>query len=133
MRAEERLAQLEAENAELREQISRLLGYGAENAALRERVSQLQRRVADLEGRLAKDSHNSSKPPSSNGLGHQRHSQHKGSEKKSGGQGGHMGHSLPMAEQPNKKVIHGPSDPTREPIDPTAVLGKIEPLIDLIC
>jgi len=107
MRGEERLAQLEAENEELRAQISRLLGYGAENAALREWVSQLQRRVTDLEGRLAKDSHNSSKPSSSDGLGHQRHSQHKGSEKKSGGQGGHMGHSLPMAEQLDKKVIHG--------------------------
>ena len=42
MRVEERLAQLEAENEELREQISRLLGYGAENTALRERVCQLQ-------------------------------------------------------------------------------------------
>jgi transposase len=110
MRVEERLAQLEAENAELREQISRLLGYGAENAALRERVSHPSLQLADLEGRLAKDSHNSSKPPSSDGLGHQRRSQHKGSEKKSGGQGGHMGHSLPMAEQPDKKVIHGPSE-----------------------
>ena len=110
MRVEERLAQLEAENAELRAQLSQLLGYVAENAALREQVSQLQGRVAELEGRLAKDSHNSSKPPSSDGLGHNRHSQRKGSEKKSGGQGGHLGHSLPMAEQPDKKVIHGPSE-----------------------
>jgi transposase len=93
MRVEERLAQLEAENAALREQVSRL-----------------QTRVAELEGRLAKDSHNSSKPPSSDGWGHKRHSQRKGSEKKSGGQDGHMGHSLPMAEQPDKKVIHGPSE-----------------------
>ncbi len=48
MRAEERVAQLEAENAALREQVSRLQG-----------------RLAELEGRLAKDSHNSNKPPSS--------------------------------------------------------------------
>ena len=37
----------------------------AENAALRAQVEQLLQRVADLEARLAKDSHNSSKPPSS--------------------------------------------------------------------
>ena len=39
MKAEERIAQLEAENA-----------------ALREQVSQLQARLAELEGRMAKDS-----------------------------------------------------------------------------
>jgi hypothetical protein len=47
MRAEERIAQLEAENA-----------------ALCEQLRQLQVRLAELEVRLAKDSHNSSKPPS---------------------------------------------------------------------
>jgi hypothetical protein len=51
-----------------------LLGYVAENEALREQFSQLQRRVADLEGWLAKDSHNSSKPPSSYGWGYKLHS-----------------------------------------------------------
>ena len=61
MSLEERVAQLEAENAMLREQIRKLLGYVAENAALRDLVQRLQRRVAELEGRLAKDSHNSSK------------------------------------------------------------------------
>ncbi len=64
MRAEEHGARLEAENARLREQISQLLGYVAENAALREQVSQLQEQLAELKGRLAKDSHNSSKAPS---------------------------------------------------------------------
>jgi transposase len=92
MRVEEHLAQLEAENA-----------------ALREEVRQLQTRVAELEGRLAKESQNSSKPPSSDGWGHKPHSQRKGSVKKSGGQDGHMGHSLPLAEQPGKKVLHVPS------------------------
>ena len=37
----------------------------AENAALRAQVAQLLQRVQDLEARLAKDSHKSSKPPSS--------------------------------------------------------------------
>jgi len=54
--------------------LRQLLGYVAENEALREQFSQLQRRVADLEGWLAKDSHNSSKPPSSYGWGYKLHS-----------------------------------------------------------
>ena len=64
MTAEERIAQLESENAALR----------GENAALREErailVQQLEHllaRLEEVEGRLAKDSHNSSKPPSSDG------------------------------------------------------------------
>jgi transposase len=110
MRVAEQLAQLEAENAVLREQIKQLLGIVAENAALREQVSQLQGRVAELEGRLAKDSHNSNKPPSSDGLGRKRSGQRKGSEKKSGGQPGHVGSRLAMTEQPDGKVVHGPSE-----------------------
>jgi len=41
MSLEERVAQLEAENAMLREQIRQLLGYVAENAALRDQVQRL--------------------------------------------------------------------------------------------
>jgi transposase len=110
MRVEERLAELEAENAVLREQIRQLLGYVAENTALREHVSQLQGRVAEMEGRLANDSQNSSKPPSSDGLGHKRSGQRPASEKKSGGQPGHVGSRLAMAEQPDGMVVHGPSE-----------------------
>jgi len=68
MAVEERVAQLEAENVMLLEQISQLLVFVAENVALREQVSQLQALVAELEGQLAKDSHNSSEPLSSDGL-----------------------------------------------------------------
>ncbi len=110
MSLEERVAQLEAENALLREQIRQLLGYVAENAALRDQVQRLQGRVAELEGRLAKDSHNSSKPPSSDGLGHKLSHRRPASEKQSGGQPGHVGHSLPMAEQPDTIVRHTPRE-----------------------
>ena len=40
----------------------------AENAALREQIAALAARVQELEGRLAKDSHSSCKPPSSDGV-----------------------------------------------------------------
>jgi hypothetical protein len=50
MNIEGRVAQLEAENALLREQIRQLLGNVAENAALRDQVKQLQGRVAELDG-----------------------------------------------------------------------------------
>ena len=66
MTAEERIAQLESENAALR----------AENAALREErtilVQQMEHlliRLQEVEGRLAKDSHTSSKPPPVMGQG----------------------------------------------------------------
>jgi phage shock protein A len=52
MTAEERIRQLEAENRALREQLADAL----------ERLSQAIGRIHELEGQLAKDSHNSSKP-----------------------------------------------------------------------
>src|SRR5260221_8352284 len=108
MRAEERIARLEAENARLREQISQLLGYVAENAALREQVSQLQEQLAELKGRLAKDSHNSSKPPSSDAPGRKPRSRRQLSEKPTGGQAGHPGHTLMQATKPDEVVRHRP-------------------------
>jgi transposase len=107
----ERVSQLlvqEAENVELREQLSQLLVHLAGYVALQEHVSQLQGRVAELEGQLAKDSHNSSKPPSSDGLVRKPQSQRKPSGKKSGGQRGHAGHHLQLVEQPDAIVTHRP-------------------------
>ncbi len=85
-----------------------LVQLEAENAALRKQVSHLQARLAELEGRLAKDSHNSSKPPSSDGMArsgyHHRHS----SGKKSGGQPGHPGQTLKLVEEPDRIVKYRP-------------------------
>ena len=82
MTAEEWISQLERENAALR----------AENAALREertilaqQMEHLLARLEEVEGRLAKDSHNSSKPPSSDSPARKRTSQRTRSGKKTGG------------------------------------------------
>src|SRR2546428_503900 len=106
MRAEDRITQLETDLAAER----------AEKAELQERLSSMQQQmetllayVAQLEGRLAKDSHNSSNPPSSDRHRHQNRSQRTPSGKKSGGQPGHAGQCLLPSETPDEIVRHRPS------------------------
>jgi transposase len=81
----------------------------AENAALRQRVQELLSEVQALKGQLAKDSHNSSKPPSSDGLARKTKSLRKPSGKKPGGQPGHPGHQVRLAETPDVVVVHRPT------------------------
>ena len=71
--------------------LGRIAHLEAENAALHEQVQVLLERVQVLEARLAKDSHNSSKPPSSDGLARKTKSLRHKSSKKPGGQLGHRG------------------------------------------
>jgi len=95
MTSAERIAELEAENAQQREQIAALL-----------------ERVRDLEARLAKDSHNSGKPPSSDGLKRQlprTRSLRRKSGKKPGGQIGHPGETLHLVAEPDIIVEHRPA------------------------
>src|SRR5258708_17951708 len=66
-------------------------------------------RIEELERRLGKDSHNSSKPPSSDGLGRKPGKQRKKSEKRSGGQKGHPGNSLLQVLTPDEIVSHRPT------------------------
>jgi transposase len=92
---DERIAQLEAENAVLHEQVAALLA-----------------RVGELEGPRAKDSHNSSKPPSSDGLGRgvrKNRSLRERSGKKPGGQAGHRGTTLRLVEAPDAVEVHRPA------------------------
>jgi transposase len=70
-------------------------------------VAQLAARVETLEARLNKDSHNSHKPPSSDGLGKKPHprSLRKRSGKKSGGQTGHAGVTLTLVDNPTDRQV----------------------------
>lgn len=79
----------------------------AENAALRTECQALRGRVQTLEEQVAKDSHNSHKPPSSDGLAKPKpKSLRPKSERPTGGQPGHPGHTLHMAEKPDRIVPH---------------------------
>src|SRR5258706_16411784 len=74
-----------------------------------EQVTLLLGRVRDLEARLAKDSHNSSKPPSSDGLRRKPKSLRTPSGTKAGGQLGHRGQTLHLVASPDAVVAHRPA------------------------
>ena len=76
--------------------------------AMQEQIAALTARVKELEDRLNKDSHNSSKPPSSDGLGKKPVSLSPKSTRKPGGQPGHPGKRLEFSEHPDQVVVHAP-------------------------
>lgn len=69
-------------------------------------VQMLKSRVEELEGRLRKDSHNSSKPPSSDGLSKKSQSLRQPSGRKPGGQSGHGGSTLKLVRDPDVILEH---------------------------
>lgn len=71
---------------------------------LLERISVLEAENAELKSRLGLNSHNSSKPPSSDGL-HKRPAFAKEKGGSQGGQKGHHGMTLEMVEIPDKTII----------------------------
>jgi transposase len=108
MTDQERIAQLEAELATLQAYVRELL---AENAALKRR--------------LAQDSHNSSKPPASDGLSRPRRPTRVRSGKKPGGQLGHAGHTLALVATPDVVEAHRPAvcGQCQQPL--TGVVGTV--------
>ena len=72
-----------------------------------EELQELQTKIQALEGQLSKNSKNSSKPPSSDGLKKPRtKSLRKKGRKKNGGQEGHKGHRLEPVENPGHTEVH---------------------------
>ena len=107
---DQRLAQLQAENARLRAENGQL---NAENARLRAELAALREQVQQLQRRLGLDSSNSGKPPSSDGpakpsAGPRTRSQRGRSGKPSGGQRGHPGATLSQTDRPDRIQTHLP-------------------------
>jgi transposase len=88
--------------------VERLLGIIADQQV---QITTLSERVAALEAQLAKDSHNSGKPPSSDGLAKSKKpaSLRGKSGKPPGGQPGHPGETLRMTETPDRVEVHAPA------------------------
>ena len=80
-------------------------------ATLSARVTALESENARLRARLETTSHNSSKPPSSDGPGVTPHpkSQRTVSGRPSGGQEGHTGHTRGLVDEPDEVQTHAPS------------------------
>lgn len=73
-----------------------------------QQIAALTARVQALEARLAKDSHNSSKPPASDGLAKKTKSQRHATGRPNGGQPGHPGATLRPAAHPDQVEEHFP-------------------------
>ena len=118
MTPEQEIAQLKSENATLREQL-------ASQTALN---VQLVERIQALEERLSQDSHNSSKPPSSDGFVRppKKRSLRKASGKKAGGQSGHLGQALRQVDCPDEIVTYLPHQCQECQTD----LSEIPPLVE---
>src|SRR3989440_6254406 len=109
-RKDEELEQSHQANQDLREGLKQAI-IAIESQQERVKTLQglidfLQERVKTLEGHQAKDSHNSSLPPSSDRFVRPPKSLRKKSGKKPGGQKGHRGHHLQQVANPDQILLH---------------------------
>src|SRR6266566_5813997 len=106
---------LEEENQRLRKQVAQrdqriqqqeplLCQQSLLMQQMQAQIAALTQHVKDLQDRLAKDSHNSSLPPSSDRFVRQPKSLRTKSEKKPGGQEGHPGTTLRFSEAPDEVI-----------------------------
>lgn len=95
------IGQLKAQNERLQAEVSDLRGHNF----------QLQRRNAELEALATRDSHNSSRPPSTDPAWAKRtKSLRRPSGKRPGGQVGHRGQTLRLSAHPDRVVEHRPRE-----------------------
>src|SRR5229473_4953278 len=110
MTKDEELEQAQQANQDLREGLKQAIiaiGAGHERVNVLEGlIEALQERINTLERQQAKDSHNSSLPPSSERFVRAPKSLRTKSGKKPGGQPGHRGHHLQQVEIPDQILIH---------------------------
>jgi transposase len=79
------------------------------HSAMQAQIDALTTRVEELEARLNKDSHNSSKPPSSDSLAKKPSapkSLREPTDRSTGGQPGHPGRTLQQVERPDQTHVH---------------------------
>lgn len=100
------IEQLVASNAALHEQLQ---AQAAQITAQEQVIATLSARVKELDDQRTTNSRNSSKPPSSDGYARPPRSLRQPSGKKPGGQPGHVGHALPMVDQPDQILVHRPA------------------------
>ncbi len=110
VRRDEELEQAQQANQVLREGLKEAI---ASIGTLQEQVKGLQaviqaqqEHLKTLEQQQAKDSHNSSLPPSSDRFVRVAKSLREKSDKKPGGQRGHPGHGLHQVEMPDEILVH---------------------------
>ena len=89
---------------------NKIIALETENLALKKQVQLLVEKIAQLEKRLNLNSQNSSKPPSSDGLAKPRRNQslRPSTDNKTGGQLGHIGHTLEQVSNPDQIIQHLP-------------------------
>ena len=85
--------------------ITRFNALEEDVAVLKKQLGKANGEITRLKAQIAKDSHNSSKPPSSD-MYHAPKNLRKKSFKRSGGQPGHQGHTLRQVENPDYVNIH---------------------------
>jgi transposase len=95
--------QLRAAQASVQEQLR------TERESFQEQLSTTQSQIEELKGQIGKNSHNSHKPPSSDGLGRKTHSLRKPSGRASGGQVGHVGETRALSEKVDRIIVHRPT------------------------